>query len=123
MFAGSRARSIGSVSFFVLALALAAAPPRPAHAAGAAPAEPTELDDITVTAERRPTSVKDASATVSVKSSEEIDRHLTTRPTDLVADEPGVSVGSSPKRAGAGSYTIRGIGDNRVLVEEDGIRV
>lgn len=124
MFAGSRARSIGSVSLFVLAVALAASPSRPAFAAAEKPAaQPTELDDITVTAERRPTSVKDASATVSVKSSEEIDRHLATRPTDLVTDEPGVSVGSSPKRAGAGSYTIRGIGDNRVLVEEDGIRV
>jgi hemoglobin/transferrin/lactoferrin receptor protein len=128
MFAGSRVRQIGSVSLFVLIAASAVCgpglPATGAWAAGAgSTAEPTELDDITVTAERRPTSVKDASATVSVKASEDLDRHLVSRPTDLVADEPGVSVGSSPKRAGAGSYTIRGIGDNRVLVEEDGIRV
>ena len=87
------------------------------------PGEATELDDISVTAERRPTSVRDASATVSVKSSEDLERHIVTRPSDLVADEPGVSVGTSPKRTGSGNYSIRGIGDNRVLLEEDGIRV
>ena len=87
------------------------------------PGEATELDDISVTAERRPTSVRDASATVSVKSAEDLERHVVTRPSDLVADEPGVSVGTSPKRTGSGNYSIRGIGDNRVLLEEDGIRV
>lgn len=85
--------------------------------------EASELDEITVTAERRPTTVRDASGTVSVTTSQELERKLVTRPGDLVADEPGVSVGHSPKRAGSGSYSIRGIGDNRVLIEEDGVRV
>ena len=95
-----------------------------AEIAVAAPqAEPSELDDITVSAERRPTTVKDSTATVSVKSGEALEQKAVTRPADLVADEPGVSVGNQPGRAGATNYTIRGIGDNRVLLLEDGVRV
>ena len=87
------------------------------------PSNGSQLDEITVTAERRPTTVKDSSATVSVKSAADIERKIVTRPADLVADEPGVSIGNAPARTGSGNYVIRGIGDNRVLVEEDGIRV
>ncbi len=86
-------------------------------------AVPSELDEITVSAERKPTSVKDSTATVSVKPGEALEQKSVTRPADLVADEPGVSVGNQPGRAGAGNYTIRGIGDNRVLLLEDGVRI
>lgn len=109
-----------SVAIVTVAAALTSA----ATAAVAAPkSEPSELDDITVSAERRPTTVKDATATVSVKPGEALDQKAVTRPADLVADEPGVSVGNQPARAGAGNYTIRGIGDNRVLLIEDGVKV
>ena len=94
-----------------------------ATAAAAPKTVPSELEDITVAAERRPTTVKDSTATVSVKSGEALEQKSVTRPADLVADEPGVSVGNQPARAGAGNYTIRGIGDNRVLLLEDGVRV
>lgn len=112
---GNRAGASG----LVLVSAVLAASPVGAQTAATA----TELDEIAVTAERRPVSVKEASSTVSVTSGEELERKLVTRPGDLVAEEPGVSVARSPKRAGAGSYAIRGIGDNRVLIEQDGIRV
>ncbi len=112
--------AVASVAIVTVAAALTAA----ATAAVAAPKnEPSELDDITVSAERRPTAVKDSTATVSVKSGEALEQKAVTRPADLVADEPGVSVGNQPARAGAGNYTIRGIGDNRVLLLEDGVRV
>ena len=122
------ARSLPTqASLLVLALMAVAGGEARAESAGAgreaAAGAATDLDEITVTAERRPTTVKDVSATVSVKTADDLQRKLVTRPADLVADEPGVSVGNAPTRAGAGSYTIRGIGDNRVLVEEDGIRV
>jgi len=120
---GGKIATRASTATSLLVLSMMAAVSTPTRAEEAAKAAATELDDITVSAERRPTSVKDASATVSVKSGEDLERRLVTHPADLVADEPGVSVGNSPKRTGAGNYTIRGIGDNRVLLEEDGIRV
>ncbi|MFT3952928.1 MAG: TonB-dependent receptor plug domain-containing protein [Piscinibacter sp.] len=37
--------------------------------------------------------------------------------------EPGISVSNSPTPSGAGNFFIRGIGDNRVRLEIDGVRV
>lgn len=119
---GRRAPRAARLLMSTMVVSVAAMGPLRAQEAAKA-AETSDLDEITVTAERRPTTVRDASGTVSVKTSEDLERKLVTRPGDLVADEPGVSVGHSPKRAGAGSYSIRGIGDNRVLIEEDGVRV
>ncbi len=115
-------RAATATSLLVLVMAAGAGAPAWAQATAKPPAA-TELDEITVSAERRPTSVKDASATVSVKSGTALEQKSVTRPADLVADEPGVSVGNQPARAGAGNFTIRGIGDNRVLLLEDGVRV
>lgn len=113
-----------SASVLAWVVATAALAPAMAAPAAATPAVvASDLDDITVSAERKPTTVKDASATVSVKSGEALEQKSVTRPADLVADEPGVSVGNQPARAGSGNFTIRGIGDNRVLLLEDGVRV
>jgi nicotinate-nucleotide--dimethylbenzimidazole phosphoribosyltransferase len=40
---------------------------------------------------------------------------------DLVRNEPGVTVGNSPNRAGFQNFVIRGIGGNRVLLMVDGM--
>ena len=37
--------------------------------------------------------------------------------------EPGFTVGNQPARGGQSNYTIRGIGENRVLVLQDGLRI
>jgi hemoglobin/transferrin/lactoferrin receptor protein len=83
----------------------------------------TELDTITVSAERTPTTVFDSPSTVSVRSAQEIDERNIQTPRDLVRDEPGVSVGNQPGRTGFTNYVIRGIGENRVRLQIDGVRV
>lgn len=83
----------------------------------------TTLDEITVSAEREPSRLYDAPATVSVKRDREIDQKQIKRPRDVVADEPGVSVGNQPTRTGASNYVIRGIGDNRVRLQVDGVEI
>ncbi|MBM1170515.1 TonB-dependent hemoglobin/transferrin/lactoferrin family receptor [Microvirga arabica] len=83
----------------------------------------TTLDAITVTAERAPTSVYDSPATVSVTAQQEIDQRNINSPRDLAREEPGVSVGNQPPRGGATNYVIRGIGENRVRVQVDGVKI
>lgn len=84
---------------------------------------PTELDAVTVTGTRSERAIRDVPATVTVIDADEIERRNVQNIRDLVRYEPGVSVGNSPTRAGRAGYTIRGIGENRVLVTIDGVRV
>ncbi len=111
---------------------LAAADPAAANlAADAANADGQR--DIIVTATRTPVAAKDAPATVTVKSDEEIADELATDIKDLVRFEAGVSVRRAPARFGAAlgttgragneGFVIRGIGGNRVLIQVDGVRV
>ena len=83
----------------------------------------TALDAVTVTATRNENTVGNVPATVTVIDSKEIDERNVNNIRDLIRYEPGVSVGNSPARAGTGSYVIRGIGENRVLITVDGVRV
>jgi hemoglobin/transferrin/lactoferrin receptor protein len=83
----------------------------------------TELDAITVTADRVPSTVYDSPSTVSVTDAKEIDRKNINGPRDLAREEPGVTVGNQPARGGNTSYVIRGIGDNRVRIQIDGVKV
>jgi hemoglobin/transferrin/lactoferrin receptor protein len=83
----------------------------------------TQLDAVTVTATRNETTIGNVPATVTVIDSKEIDERNVNNIRDLIRYEPGVSVGNSPQRTGSGSYVIRGIGENRVLVTVDGVRV
>jgi hemoglobin/transferrin/lactoferrin receptor protein len=83
----------------------------------------TELDAITVSAERTPTKVFDSPSTVSVRDAREIEEKNIQSPRDLVRDEPGVSVGNQPSRTGSTNYVIRGIGENRVRLQVDGIKI
>lgn len=82
------------------------------------------LPEVVVTSEKVESSIYDSPSTVSVHTERDIDRQNIHSPSDLVRDEPGVSVGSQPTRTGSTNYVIRGIGgDNRVRLEVDGVKV
>ncbi len=83
----------------------------------------TELDTITITADRVPSTIYNSPATVSVKDAQEIDRQIINGPRDLVRDEPGVSITNAPTRTGPGNFVIRGIGENRVRLQIDGVKI
>ncbi|HEY8566156.1 MAG TPA: TonB-dependent hemoglobin/transferrin/lactoferrin family receptor [Beijerinckiaceae bacterium] len=108
-----------SVSPLIVALALSGAQSAAAQDA----ANSTTLDAITVTADKVPSTVFDSPSTVSVTDAKEIDRKSINSPRDLAREEPGVSVGNQPARGGSTSYVIRGIGDNRVRIQVDGVKV
>ena len=84
---------------------------------------PTAQDEITISAERTPSTVFNSPGTVTVINDQDLQRNLIQGPRDLVRTEPGLAVSNSPTRVGAGSIFIRGIGDNRVRMEIDGTRV
>jgi hemoglobin/transferrin/lactoferrin receptor protein len=83
----------------------------------------TELDAVVTTATRTPTVAKDVPGTVTVIDETQIDRQNDQDIRDLTRYEPGISVGNNPTRTGTTSFVIRGIGENRVLVQTDGVRV
>ena len=88
---------------------------------------------VTVVGTRTQRRVDDVPASVSVITAETIENILATDIKDLIRFEPGVSVPTSPARfsaalSGAGrdgnsGFTIRGMGGNRVLIIQDGVRV
>lgn len=90
---------------------------------GASTTPPTQLAPVVTTATRGPRRADDVAATVSVIDREQLDQRDAVAPRDVVRYEPGVSVGNQPGRAGSTNYVIRGIGDNRVRVQVDGVRV
>ena len=84
---------------------------------------PTQLDAVTTAATRTRRPLDDVPATVSVITTEDIDRENMQDIRDLVRNEPGVTVGNNPFRAGFQNFLIRGIGGNRVLLMVDGMRM
>lgn len=94
-----------------------------------APSQPAEQrtqsaqDEITVSAERTPSTVYNAPGTVTVVNEQQLQQNLIQGPRDLVRNEPGLAVSNAPTRVGAGNFFIRGIGDNRVRLEIDGTRI
>ena len=100
-----------------------AATPAPATPAPTAQAVPTQLDAVTTAATRTRRPLDDVAATVSVITSEDIDRENMQDIRDLTRNEPGVTVGNNPTRAGFQNFLIRGIGGNRVLLMLDGMRL
>ena len=104
--------------------ALAQTPPAPAPDPYATPiGVPTQLDAVTTAATRNKRPLDDVPATVSVITTEDIDRENMQDVRDLVRNEPGVTVANNPTRAGFQNFVIRGIGGNRVLIIVDGMRV
>lgn len=88
---------------------------------------------VTVTATRTPQRIVDAPATVSVITAEDIQNNLMEDIKDLVRFEPGIDVRSQPSRPGAAlgttgrdgnsGFTVRGLSGNRVLIQQDLIRL
>ncbi len=85
--------------------------------------DPTPLPPVSVTATRGAKPADQVPATVSVIEAQELERRSALRPADVIRYEPGVSVGNQPGRTGQTNYVIRGIGGNRVLVLQDGLRL
>jgi hemoglobin/transferrin/lactoferrin receptor protein len=79
-----------------------------------------ELETVMVYA-RRITPVTRVAATVTVIDQARIAATLTTDVRELVRYEPGLSVRNDPFRFGLDTFSIRGLGGNRVAVEIDGI--
>jgi hemoglobin/transferrin/lactoferrin receptor protein len=91
-----------------------------AHAEPLSTTASPQLETITVYA-RRLTPVTRVAATVTVVDQARIAATLATDVRELVRYEPGLSVRNDPFRFGLDTFTIRGLGGNRVAVEIDGI--
>jgi hemoglobin/transferrin/lactoferrin receptor protein len=96
--------------------------PAPA-AAAAAGTSPSSMDALSTASEKSAATVFDAPGTVTVKSTAEMERQNINSAREFVRDEPGISVGNQPGRTGATNFVIRGIGENRVRLEIDGVKV
>lgn len=93
-------------------------------ASTAAPDQPpSALDALSQSSEKSNASIYDAPGTVTVKSTAEMERQNVNMPRDFVRDEPGVAYGNQPTRGGGTNFVIRGIGENRVRIDIDGVRV
>lgn len=86
-------------------------------------AVPGAMEALSTSSEKTAASIYDAPGTVTVKSTAEMERQNINTPRDFVRDEPGISYGNQPTRGGGTNYWIRGMGENRVRVEVDGIKV
>jgi len=91
---------------------------------GSADAGVREFDRVQVTATRTERAIVDVPNTVDIIDREQLDDRLIRDIKHLVRYEPGVSVGYTGGRFGAlGSFRIRGLEANRVLIQTDGINV
>lgn len=137
---GAPSRSCRPISLLTLGLVPALCCAAPAAHAGTTEDIPAAaaLDDlaapvITVTATRTPTDVADVPAIVSVITAEDIQNNLMEDIKDLVRFEPGIDVRTQPSRPGAAlagtgrdgnsGFTVRGLSGNRVLIQQDLIRL
>lgn len=115
------------LSTAVLALAAGGALAQTAPAAKPATAKPatvpTQLDAVSVSADRISRPVGESTSTVNVITSKELETRNVNRLQDLPRYEPGVTVSNSSTRSGAGGFAIRGIRDNRILMQIDGTRM
>jgi hemoglobin/transferrin/lactoferrin receptor protein len=82
--------------------------------------EPEE--EITITGTRTPRPTRLTPASIAVIDAEKIDQTLSQDLRDVFRYEPNVSVGND-RRYGLQDINIRGLGGNRVLILNDGIRV
>jgi hemoglobin/transferrin/lactoferrin receptor protein len=95
-----------------------------AGTAGAAPPGPEAvLDEITVSATKFATPLLEVPATVTVVTSDDVERRIDGDIKDLVRYEPNVSVRNNVARFGLSDFNIRGISGNRVLIEIDNVRM
>lgn len=83
----------------------------------------TQLLPVIVVGTRHPRTITDVASTVSLIGEKDIRERQIIDLTDLVSEEPGVSVDAGDTRFGAGGFRIRGIGGNRVLTLIDQIPI
>lgn len=81
------------------------------------------LDVVEVSAKSDFPDPQSQSGTYSVIDSANMEQHLVRNIKDLIRYEPGVNVGNDPQRFGATGFSIRGLGENRVLLQIDGVRL
>jgi hemoglobin/transferrin/lactoferrin receptor protein len=96
-----------------------------AHAQTALPAQTTlpatPLDAVTSSATRTPRVAGDTPAAVSVVEREEIEQRQGQSIDDLLKDMTGVDVSGVPRNS-AKQVSVRGLGDERVVLRLDGVR-
>jgi len=88
----------------------------------ASPDPDPDLETVTVYA-LRPTPVMRVAAAVTVVDAGEIQRDLVGDVKQLVHYLPGIAVRNDPFRFGLDTFSVRGVGGNRVRVEIDGVPV
>ncbi|MBR9971472.1 TonB-dependent hemoglobin/transferrin/lactoferrin family receptor [Magnetospirillum sulfuroxidans] len=104
-------------SALIVSAAMAATAARAAD-----PADPaTRLHGVSVTTTRTEKPVDETPAAVTVIGPEELERKAPQDLRDILRDVPGVSFSGGP-RAGVMSPTIRGLGDERVVIRIDNAR-
>jgi hemoglobin/transferrin/lactoferrin receptor protein len=113
----ARLRLHSLVSSALAGLALAAGLPAAAQAQAATP-----LDAVTTTATRTPNPAGDTAVPVSVIRREDIERRQPRTLPQLLDDIPGVEVSGVPRQS-ALQPTIRGLGDERIVLRLDGARL
>ncbi len=79
------------------------------------------VEELIVNATRLPRTIENIAGTVTLVTTEQIEREMTEDLDDIVRFQPGVSI-STASRGGNEGFSIRGIGGNRVLTVIDGIR-
>ena len=119
-----------TVAVTAMATALVSAPARAEEAPQVAP---TQVDPVIVIGTRSERLASQTPGTISVITDAQIEAMLATDIKDLIRYEPGISVPTSPARfglalSGAGrdgnsGFTIRGMGGDRVLIINDGVRL
>ncbi len=116
------ARLLASAAWPALLFISPLAAQTPSQTAGQSPT-PTQLDAVSVTASRSSQPLDAIAGTVTIIDEEQLSRQGAATIRDAVRYEPGVTVGNQANRGGLTNYTIRGIGENRVRVQVDGIKL
>lgn len=83
----------------------------------------TTLPPLVVVATKTERLVTDVAGSVSVVDAHQLSRQLSIEMMDIVRYTPGVALPRPTTRFGWGSYSVRGVGGNRVAIELDGIPI
>ena len=83
----------------------------------------TSLAETIVSANRRDSSIDDATTTVTAANREQLDRRQPMDAADLFRDDTDVVMSRDLRRYGSTRVNIRGIDDNRVVQTVDGVRM
>lgn len=83
--------------------------------------ETVELDVYTVIATKKPRLMSEVASVVTVIDDDQIYAELAQNMDELVRYEPDVDVNFDAARFGQSGFNIRGISDNRIAIEIDGV--